>query len=285
MCDATTKQIVNNSEITNIKKILGLESGKKYKDTKCLRYGKVMIMTDQDHDGSHIKGLILNLFHSEWPELLTLNYVNCMVTPIIKATVGKNVKSFYTLTDYHNWKMENTKKCSIKYYKGLGTSTSKEAKEYFTNLKVNQYVTNDKTDESMVLAFKKTEADQRKAWLKQYDEENILDYNCEETKISDFINQKIIHFSNADNMRSIGSCIDGLKVSQRKILFSCFKRKLYSEIRVAQLSGYVSENAALSITVNVSLQGAIIGMAQTFVGANNIGLASKWTVWNTNYGW
>ena len=60
--DATTKQIVNNSEITNIKKILGLESGKKYKDTKCLRYGKVMIMTDQDHDGSHIKGLILNLF-------------------------------------------------------------------------------------------------------------------------------------------------------------------------------------------------------------------------------
>ena len=42
--------------------------------------------------------------------------------------------TFYTLTDYHNWKMKNTKKCSIKYYKGLGTSTSKEAKEYFTNL-------------------------------------------------------------------------------------------------------------------------------------------------------
>ena len=269
--DASTKQIVNNSEITNIKKILGLESGKKYKDTKCLRYGKVMIMTDQDHDGSHIKGLILNLFHSEWPELLTLNYVNCMVTPIIKATVGKNVKSFYTLTDYHNWKMKNTKKCSIKYYKGLGTSTSKEAKEYFTNLKINQYVTNDKTDESMILAFKKTEADQRKLWLKQYDEENILDYNCEETKINDFINREFIHFSNADNMRSIGSCIDGLKVSQRKILFSCFKRKLYSEIRVAQLSGYVSENAAYHHG-EASLQGAIIGMAQTFVGANNINL-------------
>ena len=141
----------------------------------------------------------------------------------------------------------------------------------FTNLKINQYVTNDKTDESMILAFKKTEADQRKLWLKQYDEENILDYNCEETKINDFINREFIHFSNADNMRSIGSCIDGLKVSQRKILFSCFKRKLYSEIRVAQLSGYVSENAAYHHG-EASLQGAIIGMAQTFVGANNINL-------------
>ena len=87
--DANIKQIVNNTEITNIKKILGLESGKKYTNTKTLRYGKVMVMTDQDHDGSHIKGLVLNMFHSLWPELLQLNYVNCMVTPIIKANQGK----------------------------------------------------------------------------------------------------------------------------------------------------------------------------------------------------
>jgi len=269
--DASIKQIVGNSEITNIKKILGLESGKKYKDIKVLRYGKVMIMTDQDHDGSHIKGLILNLFHCQWPELLELNYINCMVTPIIKATIGSNVKSFYTLTDYSKWKAKNTKKCSIKYYKGLGTSTSKEAKEYFKTLKVNQYIQNEDTNQSMVLAFKKTEADQRKVWLKSYNEENILDYNCKETVITDFINREFIHFSNADNMRSIGSCIDGLKVSQRKILFSCFKRKLYREIRVAQLSGYVSENAAYHHG-EASLQGAIIGMAQTFVGSNNINL-------------
>ena len=83
--DASIKQITGNTEITNIKKILGLESGKVYKDIKSLRYGKVMIMTDQDHDGSHIKGLILNLFHSNWPELLKLDYVNCMVTPIVKS--------------------------------------------------------------------------------------------------------------------------------------------------------------------------------------------------------
>ena len=270
--DANIKQIVNNTEITNIKKILGLESGKKYTNTKTLRYGKVMIMTDQDHDGSHIKGLVLNMFHSLWPELLQLNYVNCMVTPIIKANQGKKVKSFYTLTDYNKWKEKGTNnKWNIKYYKGLGTSTSNEAKDYFRDLKVNQYITNEGSDETMILAFKKTEADQRKNWLKTYKEEEILDYNCKETKITDFINREFKHFSNSDNMRSIGSCIDGLKVSQRKILFSCLKRKLYKEIRVAQLSGYVSEQAAYHHG-EASLQGAIVGMAQNFVGANNINL-------------
>ena len=270
--DATIKQIVNNSEITNIKKIIGLESNKKYKDIKQLRYGKIMIMTDQDHDGSHIKGLILNLIHSEWPELLEMNYVNCMVTPIIKAISGTKVKSFYTITKYSKWKTNNMiGKWNIKYYKGLGTSTAKEAKEYFRNLKVNQYITDVSTNGSMELAFKKTEADKRKEWLKNYNEDNILDYDCKETKINDFINKELIHFSNADNLRSIGSCIDGLKVSQRKILFSCFKRKLYNEIRVAQLSGYVSEQASYHHG-EMSLQGAIVGMAQNFVGSNNINI-------------
>ena len=270
--DANIQQIIANAEITNIKKILGLESGKKYKNVKLLRYGKVMIMTDQDHDGSHIKGLVLNMFHSMWPELLELNYVNCMVTPIIKANQGNKIKSFYTLTDYNNWKTKgNHNKWSIKYYKGLGTSTSKEAKEYFKDLKINQYIVDEKTNQSMILAFKKTEADERKEWLKTYKEEEILDYNCKETRIDEFIHREFKHFSNSDNLRSIGSCVDGLKVSQRKILFSCFKRKLYSEIRVAQLSGYVSEQAAYHHG-EASLQGAIVGMAQNFVGANNINL-------------
>ena len=63
--EANVKQINANTEIVNIKKILGLESNKKYKDIKSLRYGKIMIMTDQDHDGFHIKGLLINLFHNK----------------------------------------------------------------------------------------------------------------------------------------------------------------------------------------------------------------------------
>ena len=92
--DAKKDQIMNNSEITNLKKIIGLETGKVYKNTKSLRYGKIMIMTDQDHDGSHIKGLVINVFHSMWPSLLDLNFITSMITPIIKVTKGKNSESF-----------------------------------------------------------------------------------------------------------------------------------------------------------------------------------------------
>ena len=230
-------------------------------------------MTDQDHDGFHIKGLLLNMFHCMWPSLLDKDFISYMNTPIVKVTLKKDIKSFYTLTDYNHWKAKtkNYKKYNIKYYKGLGTSTAKESKEYFKELKLNTYVSPVKelTDKSINLAFNKKQADDRKDWLKKYDENEILDYKIPETKIEDFINKELIHFSNADTCRSIGSCMDGLKTSQRKILYSCFKRKLYSEIRVAQLAGYVSEHAAYHHG-EASLQGAIINMAQTFVGSNNI---------------
>lgn len=68
----------DNAEIANLKKILGLKHGVDYSDAearKNLRYGKVVIMTDQDTDGSHIKGLLLNLFDAFWPSLLKAGFV------------------------------------------------------------------------------------------------------------------------------------------------------------------------------------------------------------------
>ena len=271
--DSPIEQIMKNAEICNLKKIIGLESNKKYKDTKSLRYGKVMIMTDQDHDGSHIKGLVINVFHTLWPELLELGFITSMITPIIKATKGKKTISFYTLTEYNEWQEKTTdyKKWSIKYYKGLGTSSASEAKEYFKNIKMNNYIFTEESNQSMSLAFSKSESDNRKQWLYNYNEKNILNHTDTEISISEFINKELIHFSNSDTLRSIGSVYDGLKPSQRKILYSCFKRNLYKEIRVAQLAGYVSENAAYHHG-EASLQSAIIGMAQNYVGSNNLNL-------------
>jgi DNA topoisomerase II len=270
--DASIDQIMKNSEITNLKKILGLVNGKVYTDTKSLRYGKIMIMTDQDHDGSHIKGLVMNVFHHMWSSLLELGFITSMITPIVKVSHKKKIKSFYTLTEYNEWlKKNNSKSWKTKYYKGLGTSSASEAKEYFSNMKLNNYIYNDDTNEKMNLAFSKDRSDSRKEWLYQFDEENILDHKKTEISIPDFIDKELIHFSNSDTLRSIGSLYDGLKPSQRKILYSCFKRKLYNEIRVAQLAGYVSENAAYHHG-EASLQGAIIGMAQDYLGSNNINL-------------
>ena len=273
--DATKTQIMNNSEVTNLKKILGLETGKAYTDTKSLRYGSIMIMTDQDHDGSHIKGLLINLFHALWPSLLTLDkqFITSMITPILKVTKGKKCLSFYTIGDYEAWskKTPDYAKWSTKYYKGLGTSSASEAKEYFKHLKMNNYVFTDQTDATMELAFRKTDADKRKEWLYAYDVHEILDHKATNIPIQDFVNKELIHFSNSDTFRSIGSVYDGLKPSQRKILFACLKRNLYKEIKVAQLSGYVSETSAYHHG-EASLQSTIVGLAQDFVGSNNLNL-------------
>ena len=267
------EQVLNNAEINNLKKILGLQSDREYKSVSDLRYGKVMVMTDQDVDGSHIKGLLFNVFASLWPTLLEVpGFMISMLTPIVKVTKGATTHSFYSLSEYEDWKSSNdTKGWTIKYYKGLGTSNTKEAKEYFQSLKTLQYNWNDESPEAMDLAFNKHKADDRKDWLRQYEREKIIDSTLTETSYDDFVDFDLRHFSIYDVERSIPNLIDGLKTSQRKILFSCFKRNLVREIRVAQLSGYVSENAAYHHGEE-SLNQAIIGMAQDYVGSNNINL-------------
>jgi DNA topoisomerase-2 len=273
--DVSADKFAKNEELTAIKKILGLEQGKVYKDLKSLRYGRVMVMADQDLDGSHIKGLLMNLFHSEWPALMHAGFICSLATPLLKASRRSEVKSFYSPAEFEAWKVGlggSTAGWHLKYYKGLGTSTDEEAKQWFENLHEIKYTWDTQTDETMSLAFSKKRADDRKAWLAQYNPQRMLMIAPDgRVDYSSFINDELIHFSNADNIRSLASIMDGLKPSQRKILFGCLKRGLRTEVRVAQLAGYVSEHAAYHHG-EASLTGAITSMAQQFVGANNINL-------------
>ena len=275
------KKIAENKEINDIKKILGLETGKEYNTIddvhRYLRYGKIMYMTDQDLDGSHIKGLCINLFHSEWGSLVKIpGFISFMNTPILRAKKGSQVKLFYNDGEYNRWKETFEggvpSGWTIKYFKGLGTSTSNEFKDYFSNKKIVDFVYSGKTsDDTIDKIFNKKRADDRKGWLENYDKDSYLDTNQPSVQYEQFINQEMIHFSTYDCARSIPNMVDGLKISLRKILFSAFKRKLTSEIKVAQFSGYVSEHSAYHHG-EASLNGAIVNMAQNFVGSNNINL-------------
>jgi DNA topoisomerase II len=271
--DVSADKFAKNEELTAIKKILGLEQSKVYKDLKSLRYGRVMVMADQDLDGSHIKGLLMNLFHTEWPALMQAGFICSLATPLLKATRRSEVRSFYSAAEFEAWKASNsTTGWHLKYYKGLGTSTDEEAKQWFEHLHEIKYTWDGQTDETMSLAFSKKRADDRKAWLSQYNPQRQLVVAADgRVDYSRFIHDELIHFSNADNIRSLASIMDGLKPSQRKILFGCLKRGLRAEVRVAQLAGYVSEHAAYHHG-EASLTGAITSMAQQFVGANNINL-------------
>ena len=268
--DKSDSKVEQTQEIAELKKILGLQSGKKYTDISSLRYGSIMIMTDQDYDGSHIRGLLINLFHELWHELCEIpGFLTYMATPIVKATKGKETKNFYTQYEYEQWrKTDESKGWKVKYYKGLGTSTRDEAKEYFAKPAAVKFLYDGASDEAIDMAFNKQRADDRKQWLQGYDK-TALPAPGPVMPYPEFVHKDLIHFSNYNLERSIPNVMDGLKTSQRKILYAAFKRNLTSEIRVAQFAGYVSEHTGYHHG-EASLNEAIIGMAQDFVGANNI---------------
>jgi DNA gyrase/topoisomerase IV subunit B/DNA gyrase/topoisomerase IV subunit A len=401
--DASVKKLENNTELAYLKKILGLKQNVVYEDVSKLRYGKIVVATDQDTDGSHIGGLIMNLFGKFWPSLLEIpGFLNRFKTPVVTAVFKKKSKSskkskskskskskksdddddddgedggkeeaddddqevpdkklkytFSSLPAFEVWKQEHKDELDlwdIKYYKGLGTSSDVEAREYFENLDdhIVELKESTPTDfKALNMAFSKKEVHSRKEWLarqtlhqetllsknsdvkikSESDTDNSLSVvnasssssssstsssssilsnplpppleldlstvvvnaesapiiktenvsshgynpnytNQRQISIEEFIENELSLFGLAANCRSIPSMVDGLKTSQRKILFSCLKRRLIKEIKVAALSGYVTEHAAFHHGEQ-SLHQTIIGLAQSYTGANNVQL-------------
>src|SRR6056300_1154813 len=276
--DSSVAQLTSNQEFNDLKKILGLQQGKEYKDVSELRYGRLMIMTDADNDGSHIKGLILNMIHYFWPSLLKMNFVVSMVTPIIKATKGSETKSFYTDSAFRTWYGSGKSGWKIKYYKGLGTSTSTEAREYFKKIQdlTVKFDADTMTDDSIILAFDKKKADARKTWLlestaKEANQLEIPYGDVKQLNITDFVHKDLVNFSLADLKRSIAHVADGLKPSQRKVMYSCFQKNLKDEMKVAQLAAYVAEKSAYHHG-EVSLADTIVKLANDYTGSNNVNL-------------
>ena len=279
--DASHNQLLANEEIQNLMTIMGLSVKDEDKmDVKGLRYGAIMIMTDQDFDGSHIKGLIINFIHRFWPRLMRVDgFVSQFVTPIVKVThkVQKSRgEAFFTLKEYQEWLDRNDggKNWTIKYYKGLGTSTDKEFKNYFAAIDMHkmtfEYV-GSADGEAIDMAFNSKRVEDRKAWMMGHCDTDVLDHSQSIVSYQEFVNKELVQFSKYDVQRSIPSVLDGFKPGQRKVLFGVMKKSKGSsaEFKVAQLSGYVAEHSAYHHG-EVSIQQTIINMAQKFVGTNNI---------------
>lgn len=168
--NTTAKKLMENEEFKNILTITGLKLGEKVTDIKQLRFGKICFLTDQDLDGTHISGLLINMLFTFWPELFKLGVIHKFRTPLIKVTCGKDIIEFYDEQDFHKWKDKNNKKFTSKYYKGLGTSTAADFKGYLANFDKNliKYEIEDHDDEDAIkLAFSKDtgKTGERKNWL------------------------------------------------------------------------------------------------------------------------
>ncbi|KAF1788387.1 C-terminal associated domain of TOPRIM [Phytophthora cactorum] len=249
-------RVAENEEICNIVKILGLDYKSKYEtEMYSLRYGGAVALTDADTDGYHISGLLINFFHHFWPKLIEREFLTFCITPIVKVYKDNETLEFYTLNNYEEWlrdKKTGGKTFRTKYFKGLGTNAD--------------------CDEHVSLAFDDSRADDRKRWLiERYDPAGSIDRTKRQVGVSDFINLELSHFSSYDCMRSIPNVMDGLKPSQRKILFVAMKTIANNEMKVAQLGPKVSQKTDYHHGEK-SLMDAIIGMAQDFVGSNNINM-------------
>ena len=264
---AGTDKWSKNAVITDVIKSLGLKHGLKYKDVKDLRYGSVLVMADQDTDGFHIRGLVFSLFGSHWPELLCIpGFIKVMRTPLVKAFRGKTlVKEFFNEELAHQY-INDHPDCRFKFYKGLGTSTSKEAKEMFRNLKKYTFPMSGAPD-CLQRAFNNDEFARK--WRKDvvkrpphYSEDR--DGRTYDT----FVSGPWVEHARASNERSIADVHDGLKPVQRKILYTMMKGN-NKEIKVAQLNGKVALDTHYHHG-EMNVGNAIVNMAQDFVGSNNL---------------
>lgn len=288
--NATNAQLAKNKECVFLMKILGLQldptgKGKVYRNVKDLRYGRVMLMTDQDPDGAHIRGLFMNYIEDKWPSLLQIpGFICAFETPLIKATKGKGNsaqrKDFYSNQSFNEWKTQmgqtEVNRWNFEYLKGLGSSDAKDAKLYFSEKEkyiVSYYSESPNTTKRLFnKAFNNGTQykEMRKKWLTvEYDHNNMLDKTANEISYENFINQELVHYFHYDCSRSVGNLTDGWKTSQRKVFFACRKRNVNKFMKVFQLGGAVAEESDYHHG-DTSLNGTIVGMGQTYTGSNNL---------------
>ena len=285
---AGDKKYQANKEISDVKKIIGLVDGVEYTpaDIKNLRYGKVVCVKDADSDGADIMGLIINFFDTKFNSLLTKcpGFFSEFISPMIKVIYNPNdskkrtVIPFYNEVEYKKFldeqeRLKTKKNFTVEFIKGLATNESADVKEYFNHYNDNciNILFGPKYESWLDMAFNTTKADLRKKWLTTITPETHLPrVKGQPIDIVDFIRNDLVLYSYDACVRSIPSVIDGLKPTQRKILYTLFGMgvKGLNKMKVFQLGGIVADRANYHHGED-SMTGTIIGMAQTFTGSGN----------------
>ncbi|PWA76094.1 topoisomerase II [Artemisia annua] len=286
------KRLLNNATIKKIIKILGLQLGKHYQDVKELRYGHLMFMVTQgDHDGSHIIGLLINFLYHHFPALLKVKkFMRMFITPMVTAVHKKTnaVLSFNTLSEFDDWREELGFKTTEYCYEG---EIPEESKYFFADFDqhIKDFYWFDFMDDYAIKYAFGTSIDARNHYWKETDINYFgrrpqagTDVDSEDKSIRylDFFNKEFMQYLEADRQRSIPSIVDGLTLSQRKIISRAFKMPITQEIDVGQFSAYVSQHSPYDHGEG-SLVSTIIGMGQNYVGSNNINLLQPIGVFGT----
>ena len=183
---ATLAQIQKNAEIMTMIDAFGLRIDPKTMkvtyDKEDLRYGKIIIMSDADVDGAHIKNLFYTFIWNFCPELIKDGYVYAGVPPLYKITIGKEYKYLKNDEELEAFKKANVgKKYIVGRMKGLGEMSVEETEETLTKPDqriIKQITVEDPTATSVLFEqLMGTGVTARKAYIKEHSKEAV--YNAE----------------------------------------------------------------------------------------------------------
>ena len=165
--DIEVKKLVANEEFQNIISILGLKLGEKVTKPSDLRFPNICILSDNDADGQHIRGLLINMFNEFWPEILTLGILHIMITPLVVVDYKGKRLEFFHQQEYTAWAVDKPGH-KHKYIKGLGGFMTKDFEAFLkaSDRYMMKLTVEDADDiERLDMAFDKSKADLRKEWL------------------------------------------------------------------------------------------------------------------------
>ena len=179
---ATLAQIQKNAEIMTMIDAFGLKIDPKTMkityNKEDLRYGKIIIMSDADVDGAHIKNLFYTFIWNFCPELIIDGYVYAGVPPLYKITLGGNKGYKYLKNDeaLEEFRKANAgKKYQVNRMKGLGEMSVEETEETLTdpNNRIIKQITVEDTKAVDVLfeQLMGTGVTARKAYIKEHSKE------------------------------------------------------------------------------------------------------------------
>ena len=183
---ATLDKIQKNAEIMTMIDAFGLtidtKSMKVTYEPEDLRYGKIIIMSDADVDGAHIKNLFYTFIWNFCPQLIQDGYVYAGVPPLYKVTIGKEYKYIKNDEELEKFKKENqTKKYTVNRMKGLGEMSVEETEQTLTdpNERILKQITVEDISAANVLfeQLMGTGVTARKEYIRLHSQEAV--YNAE----------------------------------------------------------------------------------------------------------